>query len=69
MRQTHEAMLELNVRKKASCSRAEQELLRRGMVGSMTKHKTASDLFQAVELAMDQETRLSLWRLVSAGAI
>ncbi len=66
MRQIEGIMQDLHRRKEASPSRAEQELLRRELTGSMFQHKATSDRFRAIEIAMAPSMRLALWSHVDA---
>jgi hypothetical protein len=60
------AMEDLNRRKKESASHAEQALLHRALAGSMFQHRSSTDRFRAIEIAMEPATRLALWRYLDA---
>lgn len=60
MLQIQGIMEDLHRREEASPSRAEQELLRRELTGSMFQHRATSDRFRAIEIAMEPPMRLAL---------
>ncbi len=66
MLDTQAQMIQLNARKKASALDAERALLGREILGLIAKHKAASDRFQAIEIAMDEETRYKFWQQMDA---
>jgi hypothetical protein len=54
--------MDIAARKKASTSRAEQELMTLEMNGVMECYRAASERFDVIEAAMDEEARYKLWQ-------
>lgn len=66
MRETHEQLCRLSTRKKASMSQSGRALISRALSGVMARHIVASDKFDAIEAAMNDETRTVLWQQIEA---